>query len=152
MKWTKPNPNQPGIARETQTYNCCGIHYKRWRMIGHHFHPNTIDKTCLICDKLIPWENARYHNRAAKNRENGMTAHGTPKVKVHFTGDQRAEKNREKFRRLTKTRAQMNLTSRGTARIYRPRISQKETAWKELRASMGIQVPDMMPPIERYGT
>jgi hypothetical protein len=36
------------------------------------------------------------------------------------------------------------LTSRGTPRIYRPRISERERAWRAFRASLKIIRPDYL--------
>jgi hypothetical protein len=149
MKPPPSNPNVADLPRETQTYRCCGTLNKRWRFIGHHFHPNTIGKTCWKCGKLIPWENARYHNRVAANKNNGLTAHGSARVRVFFTGDQRAKKNRDKFNRLSKARVAKGLTTRGTSPVYRKRISDQERAWGELRAAMNIKAPEILQPLER---
>lgn len=143
------NPNLADLPRETQTYRCCGTLNKRWRFIGHHFHPNTQDKTCWKCGKLIPWENSRYHNRVTSNKNKGLTAHGSPQVRVFFTPEQRIEKNREKFKKLSSLRKAQGLTTRGAAPVYRQRITAKEIAWRELRASMGIKVPEFLQPLER---
>jgi len=125
-------------------------------------------------------ERARYRQRALRARAAGLAAHGTPRRREVLTDGQRRYRARVRWQKRAAARQAAGLTTRGAQprnrrwteldhlngksrnrardrqryRQSHPHLlpSPKERAWRELRESMNIHLPELAPWLERSET
>jgi hypothetical protein len=108
--------------------------------------------------KLRKWRNSELHGLHGKARESmrrkllrreylaaGLTVYGKPRIRRQWPRDlSKTELNTMRCRYYRQHRYARGLTARG-----KHRLSEKERAWRTLRAEMNIIRPDVLGDLER---
>jgi hypothetical protein len=159
------NPAKTSLPRERQSIWCCDLNYQRWRFVGKPF-PGTHHAHCIKCGEALRWTQYRkiparkiWRNSYERRRDRflvaGLSSRGGARRRalLPMSKAERLKRMRERYGRLAKQWMAAGLTTRGKERIYRPRgsrnLTPQEITWRELRATMNIELPDFLTPAER---
>ncbi len=150
-------------AVHRECVECCGVRYTRVRvkMLGAaraRRWSATAPVACVECGARLPWpalhrpvDRARFYREREQekmvlNLLRGLTTKGTPRVRQFLSREEDQQRRLERYHRRAAARMAQGLTSRGTVRKRRPngpKMSEVESAWKELRATMTLRSMEM---------
>lgn len=143
------------LPRERQTVWCCGHPISRWRYKGRRKFHGLYRTHCPNCGGFFIWPPYRQRSKTEierasyKRRTDETRWRGAARPRQLLTRAQRLSRMRVRWHARAAGFVAAGLTSRGAPRIYRPRISERERAWRAFRASLTIIRPDYLLTVGR---